>query len=237
MTTLEWTYTIVLIVAIVLSLTLCTIALRRTIKEGFSGRWGSILVLAVGTLFIAYLIYHTREIEPADWAQIMLMTGLVAITGLYALSTAKMAGEMREQRYDAVRPVIDIEESLTDEDKREILSNVRKGKLPQQLTCTLRNIGPGPAIDVYSLTEGAKGESQRYDIGSMATNDKEREITRRLSLERNGGRGFLVAYYKDVYDRDIESRREVSIAQVSGGWEIGPLKTEVRKIAKEEHTK
>ncbi len=210
-----------------------------------------ILAVAVIIMILAVAVIGFCNVDKAPILNLVLLAGLIAVTTVYTYSTTqiaeatkkqagagmKMAEEVKEQKYDAVRPIIDIEESLTDEDKREILSNVRKGKLPQQLTCTLRNIGPGPAIDVYSLTEGAKGESQRYDIGSMATNDKEREITRRLSLERNGGRGFLVAYYKDVYDRDIESRREVSIAQVSGGWEIGPLKTEVRKIAKEEHTK
>ncbi len=113
MTVIEWVQLSILLLAIALSITLSIVVLIKATREGFTIRQTAFLVLALGLLFVVYLAYTAREIHPADGAQIMLVTGLVAVTGVYALFTArqanasvKMAKEMKEQRVTASRPVI-----------------------------------------------------------------------------------------------------------------------------------
>jgi len=224
---------IMLIVVIVLSLILSIFALIKARKEGFTRRLIAILVLALGLLFITYLAYNTSKIEPAGWAQILLMLGLVSVTGLYTLSTYKMAEEMANTRYDAFRPIIDIVEMPME--PKEIYKQAfeaKEGKFPEQLRCAFRNIGVGPAIGVSSfITVPSNGEQQPWDFGTIAVGDKTSEF--RLSPQQIGGRMFLVAYYKDVYGRDIESRREVTLDKERHSWKIHPLEIQVRKITKE----
>lgn len=105
------TMTITLIVAIVVAITLYSVTLREIIKKGYSGKRIARLVLPLGLLFIIYLSYNLFQIEPADWAQIMLTFGLVGVTIFYAFSAArqadasvKMAKEMKEQRLSEAQP-------------------------------------------------------------------------------------------------------------------------------------
>jgi len=100
MTVVAW----VLVAGIAICLILCLTAVVKAWKEGFSVKWIAVFVLGLGGLFLIYLGYNLNKIEPADQAIIMLTAGLVAVTGLYALSAArqadasvKMAEEMREQ--------------------------------------------------------------------------------------------------------------------------------------------
>ena len=71
------------------------------------------MVLAIGAIFILYLALNSSDIGPAEWAQILLLAGLVAVTGIYAMSatrqadaSAKMAEETREQRYSECLPLL-----------------------------------------------------------------------------------------------------------------------------------
>ena len=232
---------IMLIVVIVLSLILSIFALIKARKEGFTRRWIAILVLALGLLFITYLAYNTNKIEPAGWAQILLMLVLVSVTGFYAWSASrqadanvKMAEEMANTRYDAFRPIIDIVELPME--PKEIYKQAfeaKEGKFPEQIRCALRNIGVGPAIGVSSfIIVPSNGGQRPWDFGTIPLGEKTPEF--RLSPQQIGDRMFLVAYYKDVYGRDVESRREVTLEK--SGWKIHPLETEVRKIAKGEHS-
>lgn len=107
---LEIIRVITLIVVIVFSITLAAYALIKAFREkGFPRRRLALCILALGTLFITYLAYNVREIAPADWAQILLMLGLVAVTGSYAFSAAKQAEEMKEQRLAMYKPHIILE--------------------------------------------------------------------------------------------------------------------------------
>jgi hypothetical protein len=217
--TLELIFDIVLIGIIVYAFVLCAIVLKGFIKERFFRPIAFRVALPFGLLLVAYLLYNLvlHNIEPSDWAQIFLVLGLVVVTGYYALVAFRQADEMKEQRYSALRPIIDInrESSLTNEEIGEIRSIVESGNMPEKLICTLRNIGPGPAIDVYSLTKGANGKPLRYDLGTIAADNKEGEmtLTRQLLIERVGDRAFLVAYYKDAYGQCFKSSREVRIKE------------------------
>jgi len=73
----------------------------------------NVILLILGLMFIIFLTYRASEIEGADWGQIILMIGLVAITAAYASSaekqakaSVKMAEEMREQRLNMDKPII-----------------------------------------------------------------------------------------------------------------------------------
>ncbi len=105
----EITYTIILIIATVILFMLYIIGLIKSRKAGSTGRRAAIPALTLGFLLCVYLVLNIREIKPADWAEIVLLFGLVVVTGVYALSTARqadaslrMAEEMRQQR----RPIV-----------------------------------------------------------------------------------------------------------------------------------
>ena len=106
MTILEIIRVITLIVLILFSLILGIITIIGAIKKGFTRRRTALFVLSLGILFITYVAYNVREIQPSDWAQILLLLGLVAVTGFYAWRTHVMSEEMKEQRVMASRPVI-----------------------------------------------------------------------------------------------------------------------------------
>ena len=186
----------------------------------------------------------------SELIQVILTGVLVIITGLYVWRTfvisrsagrqsnasVKMAEEMKEQRYDAVRPVIDFERTAEGEElMREGLA-AKSEEFSYGVWCILRNIGVGPAIDVYSFNSIVKtpeGKPLLWYFGTIAT---EKPTDRnRLSIEQKGDRRFLVAYYRDVYGRCFESSREVTADKERHAWNIGPL--EIRKITNEEFPK
>ena len=161
-------------------------------------------------------------------AQVWVTVILVLLTAVYvsrvrqqADASVKMAEEMREQRYDSVRPIIDIERKP---ESRE-LAKQAYGDFSEGLLCILRNIGVGPATDVYSFVH-IDCKCQLHPFGALAKNGEIEKLP--LSLKQRNGRNVLVAYYRDVYDRCFESSREVK----KGVVQLGPL--EIRKIPKEE---
>jgi len=227
-------------VSLILALIIGAIALVASTRKGFTTGRLQFLILSLGAIFVIYLSINFDKIPPADWAQIMLTGGLVTITGLYTIATQKqaeasikMAEEMREQRYDTVRPVIDIVTmGLSSLELAKLAYAAKEGKLPKDLPCKLRNVGVGPAIEVYSFIEDAKGETCRWDFGSIPVAIGEEEMGHTLemplSLQQRGEHKALVAYYKDVYGRWFESSREVRIGAVD------PDSLQIREITEEE---
>jgi hypothetical protein len=220
----------------------------------------------IKSLFISGIIFATalafilryELIDTAQAIQIIISFVLVLITAIYVKRTAeiakaakeqteasiKMAEEMREQRYDAVRPVIDIvimKQSMKGEELIKQGLDAKEGKLPKDLPCKLRNVGVGPAIELYSFIEGiedAEGNPRRWDFGTLpvAIGKEEMGYTHemRLLLMQRGSHRALVAYYKDVYGNPFESIREVSVNKDKDAVNIDPLK--VRPLSKKEHT-
>lgn len=184
----------------------------------------------------------------SDLIQIILMGLLVVVTGIYAWRTfaisnatkkqadasVKMADEMRNARYDTVRPVIDIERRPTELERTGVIINIadKNGRFPDKLICILRNIGIGPATDVYSFVQpGTQPDDKRPPMAfvTLAKNGQTDEMP--LSLKPRDNRKVLVVYYRDVYGRYFESSREVNRSD----WKLGPLMT--REISKEEFPK
>jgi 4-amino-4-deoxy-L-arabinose transferase-like glycosyltransferase len=137
-----------LIAVLVFSIALAAYALIKASREkGFTRRRLAQVILALGALFITYLAYNVHEIAPADWAQIMLTLGLVAVTGFYALSASrqadasvKMAEEMKEQRIIASRPFV----------IQRINQTKSAGETPTAhlFYFEIYNTGNGPAIEL-----------------------------------------------------------------------------------------
>ena len=168
-----------------------------------------------------------------DWIQAISMVVLVIVTIIYAWrthviskATREQAEEMKDARYDTVRPVIDIRREPRDEDKLPEAYAGKSGDTSRGLMCVFRNIGLGPAIDIHSFVQNpfvqnSSDRRQRFEFGTLATGEKS-VLTMSLSLEHDG-RKALVAYYNDVYGRAFESSREVRPDEEKG-WQLGPLK-------------
>lgn len=182
-----------------------------------------LIVPGVIFLFVIVLAYrYSDEIKLAEFLQILLMFGLVTVTIVYAWSASrqasasrKMAEEMREQRYDAVRPVIDFElqDPGISADAQRMVAH----------RCLIHNIGVGPAIDLnMPILLNLMGDSAWQALGTIGRDGKAaaRFV---LATKRAENHWFLVAHYRDIYDRCFESSREV----VSEGpeWKLDRLKT------------
>ena len=145
----------------------------------------NIILLILGLMFLIFLTYHASEIEGADWGQIILMIGLVIVTAVYASSTekqadasVKMAEEMREQRYNAVRPAIDFKRDTAKTDgHREILEGLATSSknVSLGLSCILCNVGLGSAIDVRFLFSIPKVDGCLGNLAQSSLGGKPRE--------------------------------------------------------------
>ena len=200
-------------------------------------RWlGYIVVFALIVVLLALIPIDEEGIAKFG---LLATVVLVAVTATYATSaheqaeaSKKMAEEMMQQRYGGVFPIVDIKEQK--ESGSEMIKkglDIGDGKIPEGQLCTLRNIGLGPAVNVWSFIRTPSGERRQWDFGTLKVNEEvEKE---QLSIERKNGRGVLVAYYKDVYERPFESSREFIIDQAGRSYKIGPLK--IRKLTEEEY--
>ncbi len=199
--------------------------------------WGGIIFGIVLAVVLKFNLISTEAI------QLIITFVLVSITAIYVKRTSdiskatreqadasmKMAEEMREQRYDTFRPIIDIVEPVMGPKEMATLAyNAKEGVFPKDWPCRMRNIGVGPAIELYSFIEDAKGKPRRWDFGAIpvAIGKEQMGYTDevRLLLEQRGNCRALVVYYKDVYGNSLESIREVSVNKDKGAVNISPLR-------------
>jgi hypothetical protein len=198
-----------------------TLLKKRWWKENWDTVVAIVGVIAVlVALCVVWLIlYLSLEQEVAMTTAI----GTIAIglaTAVYAWHTRRLAQEMREQRYDAVRPVIDVQwDPLNDARRLEEQEATRSELVSAGFSCRLLNIGLGPAIDIYSFVQSPSGERQLYYFGTLAKQDK--TVSLSLSLDQKDVHLFVRARYKDIYGRALESSRELIGTQ--GNWSLGPL--------------
>lgn len=156
-----------------------------------------------------------------DWIQAISMVILVAVTVVYAWRThviskatkqqadasMRMAEEMREQRYDSVRPVIDFRWRDSESISGGALMVGAKGEVPSELRGQLHNVGIGPAIDLYSFSKVNQDSHHRYDFEVLKAGELSHQVA--LSVSQDGSVGILEAYYRDVYGRTFRSRIEI----------------------------
>lgn len=143
----QYTQILTILISIIIVFVIYIYGLFKTVRGSSPNKWNIVIGFTIATLFIIYLIFNTYRIEPKDWAQIMLMLGLVLVTTLYAVFTAKqanasvkMAEEMREQRVMASRPVI-IQKAVP----VEVIGAGLSDKFE------IYNAGNGPAIELEVL--------------------------------------------------------------------------------------
>lgn len=93
---------------------------------------------------------------------------------------------------------------------------------PQGLTCWLSNIGNGPALSLRIQRPRKGGSPELIELdalgGGVGPLEKEVAVTK-----RNGSHEILVCY-KDVFDQECESRREISRDTATGVWTVRPMK-------------
>ncbi len=158
-----------------------------------------IILLVMGLVYAVFLIYRANELkEAASLGQSLLMITLVLIKAAYASSTdrqanasVEMAEEMRDTRYDALRPIIDFRFRDSEERSGGALGIGAKGEVPSELHGQLCNIGVGPATDVYSFVYLPSGKRRRRSFDTIVVG---KEIgPERLSLAQTApGRGHPV---------------------------------------------
>ncbi len=142
------------IIAVVIVFAIYIYGLFKVIKitRGSSPNKGNIVIgFTFATLLLIYLILSTYIIGPADFVQIMLMFGLVIVTTLYAISTAKQAEASVKMARRMVVPTLIPDFWLTGDFSADRYV---------QFEAWVHNDGNGPAYDV-------KGEIQ--DEGKPAS--------------------------------------------------------------------
>lgn len=219
-------------------------------KKWLGDYWRIITVVLLLCIYLASLIIYLKLISPILNLEALILStvtalatiGLAVITYSYAKSTKsmadankKMAEEMRQQRYGDVLPIVDIKEQHESaEDKIRIGFDIESGRIPKiGLLCTLISCGLGPAINVCTFISTPTAERRQWNFGTLAVNDE--TIKERLFIEMSNGRGMLVSYYIDAYERHFESSREFIINKEGRSYKLGALK--IRKLTKEEYSR
>jgi len=213
--------TILLIAMTLLAFTLCIFALRRAIKAAFVSKRSGVFLVALGAILIAYLFYNLRWIEPADWAQLLLVVGLVTATSIYALSavgqadaSVKMAEEMKEQRLSEAQPYIllRLARGLVQRDETE------PGKQPPtEFQVIIRNVGKGPAINLQAalrhphkpflvgdskgyLAPGEEWQTTRSNL-DMGIEEEEGWLQKLVEIVKKDVPGIIAVKYQDIHKR------------------------------------
>ncbi len=139
------------------------------------------------------------------------MVALVILTSIYAWHTRKMAEEMKKQRHEAFRPIIDIVvQPLNPLELAKQAYAATEEKLPVEMPCILRNIGVGPAVDLDSFIQNPGTKKRlRFEFGTLAKGDSTPKMN--LLLIQDGSNMILVAFYYDVYGNLLSSSRKVTI--------------------------
>jgi hypothetical protein len=229
-----------LILTIVLLLYLISQIVMTTIKKT-SPSIIQLILIVIGVLFALLLTYRGKELDVNNLASTLLTIGLVTITAVYAGSTekmakatkeqaeatkiqaeasVKMAKEMENQRYDAVRPIIDI--YMEGEPIRRIGEQLSSESdlIASGLSCRLKNVGFGPAIDFYSfIFNPQNNEHYKKDFGTLVMNESTPMIV--FALQRDESGLAIVAHYKDVFGRSFQSKRH--LLGNENDWRLGTL--------------
>ncbi len=176
------------------------ILLFSIIRAGTRGTFNWFIVIfaaIIGLLLITFLIANINNIVPADWAQILILLGLVAVTAMYAFSTRQMAEEMRDQRVMASRPVVI--QKVVVETETELATFGSKDWFSY---FEVYNAGNGPAIEVeISLLNKEKTpiHSQRKTFLRASEPPIEFYPSELASLEKSTF--YLVCEYQSIFSR------------------------------------
>lgn len=190
----------------------------------FKRNWAWIFgVAVVGALVYVWLLSPLGTSDRVGITTGIATVTLVVVTAVYAWHTRRMADEMREQRYDAHLPIMDIEMSKDADDLLKRGFATQEGLISNGVPCVLCNIGVGPAIDVRVFAHHSQTH-ERYpdDLGTRPKGDSTSK-SRNLSLEKDDGELVVAARYRDVHGRAFKSKRKLQGEK--GSWKLGPLQS------------
>jgi len=156
----------------------------------------NIILLILGLMFLVFLTYRASEIEGADWGQIILMIGLVAITAAYASfaekqadASVEMAEEMREQR----RPIV-VQQAIYEKD-------IWEGSTSNYFShFEAYNKGNGPAIEVeISLLDNDKNQIESHRKSFLGVGEPPIEFRpTSLATRQENATYYLVCEYQSI---------------------------------------
>jgi hypothetical protein len=173
----------------------------------------------LGLLIVIYLFINIEDIEPADWAQILPLLGLVAVTGFYAWRTHVMSQEMREQRLGEARPYLLLRLQL-EQDELIQWDDYQSSKPQTEFPVTIINAGKGPAknlkaslwspeISYFGENKGylVPGEEWQVNISRDSTDAVESGIEKEAWLPelkkeiKQEYPGVIAVEYTDIHHR------------------------------------
>jgi len=174
---------VILIIAFIL---LYVLLLYAAIRVGIGKRdtlgWIATGVAAIiGVLLISYLIGNINNIVPAEWAQILILLGLVTVTGMYALSTRKQADASMKMAEAMTRPYLLLRLDLADDEFFQW--DTYEGKSPSdEFNVLIRNAGSGAAKNLYASLWSRKDVYPYTSRGSLAPNEEWKASISKLNV-------------------------------------------------------
>ena len=195
---------------------------------------GLIIASIIYAIPIVWLIIRDITI-PVENIELILLLILASATVFYAFRTSdiakatreqaeasvKMAEEMRDQSYTMIKPLVNIEFV---EDAAELQASdeeLEKGGI----TCYLKNVGIGPAIDTYSYIQG---NTDKYKFNILESGVK--TGNKKFALNKITGKLRLEVYYNDLHGRRYKSWREFRHVTEPLGIDISPLSSEIIEV-------
>jgi len=173
-------------------------------------RGGWIIPIAIYVvLFLVYVFFFGRQVEPGDWMQIMLLVALVSVTVFYAgathrqaVATVRTVELMKEQMSISSRPLIIQKPECKlkagfpniDIDRRELRSDYFSHFV-------VMNVGNGPAIEVeVSLMDKEKNRLHSIrETFLRAGEQRDFEDFHADLVNREESTYYLVCEYKRVF--------------------------------------
>ncbi len=181
----------------------------------FIGKWkirifGILLGLTVGF----YILYNLHNIQSNQWIEILMMAGLVAVTGALAVYAAgqayasmKMAEEMRAQRV-ASKPVVipDIDLQSGQRYFKEKMKDIAQSNFPVVLT----NVGTTAAIELELLLKTPRNDSLSQKLPLLLQGGSWRSELRYLYFTDGGEPMFDKPPPEGLYELKVSFRPATS---------------------------
>jgi len=219
---------IVVIVAVSLLILYVIASVIRARTRGIFPSWIPFILMFVGVLFLILVIFGGQEIQPYHWAEVLVLIGLLLVTAVYADSTAKMAKEMREERYSENLPVLvpKLIPKLPTQSYNLEHNEVDYLELTTGLKVKWHNVGTGVAINSrfslwsvpfdnlpdkaqyfppYEFKALRSGEHEEIDFSSLAIHEV---ININESYQPR-----LEAEYQDIHERKITTIQKFHIEE------------------------
>ena len=191
------------------------------------------LLAGIAIMIVAVAIIGAFNIEAAPVFNLVLLAGLIGVTVVYAYSTGHIAKETREQakatidlagetrnaRFEALRPIVWIQQSSSSWQKSQ--------DCPEEIGIHLENHGSGPALNMFLTFIHPRHHFSQRNIPLLAVDKPGGWPVRRLEAKASEGMesSSIQAIYEDVYGRKFESKLELEINEQNKDLRPGQFST------------